>query len=29
LLSGVRNFGLGALNQLPVLKNLLIQHAVA
>ena len=29
LLSGVRNFGLGALNHLPVLKNLLIQHAVA
>lgn len=29
LLSGVRNFGLGALNQLPVLKNLLIRHAVA
>lgn len=28
-LSGVRNFGLGALNHLPVLKNLLIQHAVA
>lgn len=28
-LSGVRNFGLGALNQLPVLKNLLIRHAVA
>jgi 2-polyprenyl-6-methoxyphenol hydroxylase-like FAD-dependent oxidoreductase len=29
LLSGVRNFGLGALNHMPVLKNLLIQHAVA
>ena len=29
LLSGVRNLGLGALNHLPVLKNLLIQHAVA
>ena len=28
-LSGVRNFGLGALNHLPVLKNLLIQHAAA
>lgn len=29
LLSGVRNFGLGALNQLPALKNLLIHQAVA
>jgi len=29
LLSGVRNFGLGALNHLPVLKKLLIQHAAA
>lgn len=29
LLSGVRNFGLGALNHLPVLKNLLIRHAAA
>lgn len=29
MLSGVRNFGLGALNHLPVLKNLLIQHAAA
>lgn len=28
-LSGVRNFGLGALNHLPVLKNLLIRHAAA
>lgn len=28
-LSGVRNFGLGALNQLPALKNQLIRHAVA
>ena len=28
-LSGVRNFGLGALNHVPVLKNLLIQHAAA
>lgn len=28
-LSGVRNFGLGALNLLPVLKNLLIQQAAA
>lgn len=28
-LSEVRNFGLGALNHLPVLKNLLIQHAAA
>jgi hypothetical protein len=29
LLSGVRNFGLGALNHLPALKHLLIRHAAA